>query len=189
MPPGNSQKGKKGAASAMARQRSRNTTPSLPSTSTTSSTSPSLPPIETVDTEYLDLKIELFRNITIEDLVDAGVSNTVIPDSRSLDAIVARLQQLQDVVERRGNFCDRGMRLLAQNRRTRMDEMAVERGREEERLRREAEDEERERRANKKKRKATENLAPQDSNIGQLREALFFALLWGLCRTSREPTS
>lgn len=52
-----------------------------------------------------------------------------------------------------------------------MDEVAAERSREEERMRREAaEDEERARKANKankKKRKAADTLAPQDANIGQ----------------------
>ena len=149
----------------MARQRSRNTTPSsVPPTA-------SLPPIESAQTDYLDLTFDLFRNITYEDLVDQSASNAVIPDSKSLDGIITRLQRLQDTIEKRGTYCDRGMRLLAANRRTRMDEIAAERSREEERLRREAADEEeRERKANKankKKRKATENLAPQDSNIGR----------------------
>src|SRR4051812_24861350 len=104
MPPGTSQAKKGGIA--MARQRSRNTTPL--STSPTAS----LPPVETVETEYLELKFDLFRNITYEDLVDPSASNAVIPDSKSLDGIVSRLQRLQDLVEKRGTFCDRGMRVL-----------------------------------------------------------------------------
>lgn len=186
MPPPSSQKGmgKKGGAGAMARQRSRNTTPSSVPASGPSAPGPgtaaaasgpsggtataSLPAIESTETEYLDLKFDMFRNITYEDLVDAGASNAVVPDSRSLDGILSRLQQLHDMIERRGQCCDRGMRLLAAGRRARMDEMAAaERSREEERLRKEADEEEKERRANKKKRKASENLGPQDSNIGQ----------------------
>lgn len=169
----------------MARQRSRNTTPSsIPPTA-------SLPPIETVETEYLDLKFDLFRTITYEDLVDPSGSNAVIPDSKSLDGIVSRLQRLQDLVEKRGTYCDRGMRVLAQRRKTRMEAMAAERGREEERLRREAEEEERERRANKKKRKATDNLVPQERNAGQCRISLgrvcfscvlFLTVIFGLRR-------
>jgi len=168
MPPGNSQKGtgKKGA-SAMARQRSRNTTPSsVPPTTTATA---SLPPVETVDTEYLELKFELLRNISYDDLVDSGTPSAVIPDSRSLDGIATRLQRLQDLVEQRTSNCDRGMRLLAANRKARMDEIAAERGREDDRRRREADEEEKERRANKKKRKATESLAPQDNHLGQFR--------------------
>lgn len=168
MPPASSQKGtgKKGGAAAVRQQpRSRNTTPSsLPPTA-------SLPPIETQDTETLDLRFDVFRNLTYEDLVDSGATTAVIPDSKALDGIVARLQRLGESIEKRGNYCDRGMRLLAANRRTRMDEMAAEGRREDERRLREAEDEEREQRkankANKKKRKATENLASSASNAGQ----------------------
>ncbi|TPX17035.1 uncharacterized protein E0L32_012312 [Thyridium curvatum] len=161
MPLASGQKGtgKKNAGS-IARQRSRNTTPSsIPPTA-------SLPPIETVETEYLDLKFELFRNITYEDIIDSAAASA-IPDSRSLDGTLTRLQRLLETVEQRGTYYDRGMRLLAQNRKTRMDEMAAERGREEERLRREADDEERERRANKKKRKAPDHpSAPSGKTAG-----------------------
>lgn len=163
MPPG-SQKGtgKKGGAGSIRQQpRSRHSTPSAVPPAAT------LPPVEATDTEYLELRFELFRNITYEDLVDTSASNAVIPDSKSLDGIASRLQQLQEIIEKRGTNCDRGMRLLAGNRKARMDEIAAERTREEERRRREADDEERERRATKKKRKATENLAPHDTNIGQ----------------------
>ena len=142
--------------------RSRNTTPSsVPPTA-------SLPPMESVETDLLDLRFELFRNITYEDMVDPGASGAVIPDSKSLDGMVSRLTKLGDVIERRGQNCDRGMRLLAQNRKSRLDDFAAEMGREEERRQRAADDEERERKANKKKRKATDNLAPQGTNIGKL---------------------
>jgi transcriptional adapter 3 len=164
MPPASSQKGtgKKGGAGAIRQQpRSRNTTPSsLPPAA-------SLPPIETQETEILELRFDVFRNLTYEDLVDSGASTALIPDSRALDGIVTRLQRLGESIEKRGNYCDRGMRLLASSRRMRMDEMAAEGRREDERRQREAEDEERERKANKKKRKATESLAPQATNIGQ----------------------
>ncbi|KAK4191802.1 chromatin-remodeling complexes subunit NGG1 [Podospora australis] len=93
-------------------------------------------------------------------MVDPSTSNTATPDSKSLDGLISRLQKLGEIIEKRGLNCDRGMRLLAQNRRVRLDELAVERGREEERRQKEADDEERERKANKKKRKATESLAP-----------------------------
>ncbi|KAK3336683.1 histone acetyltransferases subunit 3-domain-containing protein [Cercophora scortea] len=164
MPLPSSQKGtgKKAGAGAMRQQqpRSRNTTPSAPVPAAAN-----LPPIETVETETLELRFDVFRNLTFEDLVDPAASNTVTPDSKSLDGVLIRLQKLGEVVEKRGINCDRGMRLLAQNRRIRMDEVAAERGREEERLQKEADDEERERKANKKKRKATESLAAQNNNI------------------------
>jgi transcriptional adapter 3 len=162
MPPGNSSQGtgKKGSA-AMARQRSRNTTPSIASPTAT------LPPIEEIDTEYLDLKFELFRNITLEDLIDPGSSASTLPDSKNLDGIISRLNRLQDIVEKRNQVCDKGMRMLAKYRKQLAESLSAERAREEERLRREAEEEEREKRVNKKKRKATENLAPQETSRGE----------------------
>lgn len=163
MPPASSQKGtgKKGAG-AIARQRSRNTTPSsVPPPA-------SLPPIETKQTEYLDLNYDSFRNIAFEDIVDHNGSTSGMPDTRNIDGIMTRLQRLSEILERRHNFCDRGMRLMVPILRTRLDE---ERSREEERLRKEAaDDDERARKANKankKKRKAADTLAPSDNNIGQ----------------------
>lgn len=171
MPPPSSQKGtgKKGGAGAVRQQqqRSRNTTPSA------APIVANLPPVDTVETETLELRFEVFRNLTYEDMVDPAASNTASPDSKSLDGLLNRLQRLGDIIEKRGTYCDRGMRLLAQNRRQRMDEMAAERGREEERRQREADDEERERKANKKKRKATESLAAQSGSIGEFRLPLF----------------
>jgi transcriptional adapter 3 len=168
MPLPSSQKGtgKKGGAGAMRQQqqRSRNTTPSAAAPSS----SAGLPPIESVGTETIELTFDVFRNLTYEDMVDAASSSTTIPDSKSLDGLVGRLQKLATLVENRGSACDRGMRLLAQVRKLRADELAVERDREEERRQKDIDDEERERKANKKKRKATESLAPQGSNIGQL---------------------
>ena len=148
MPPPSSQKGtgKKGGAGAVRQQqqRSRNTTPSaVPAVA-------NLPPVEHVETETLELRFEVLRNLTYEDMVDPAASNTVTPDSKSLEGLLSRLQRLGEIVDKRGTNCDRGMRLLAQNRRLRMDEMAAERGREEERRQKEADDEERERKANKK---------------------------------------
>lgn len=173
MPPGSSQKGtgKKGGAGAIRQQpRSRNTTPSAVTSGA------SLPPIEVSELETLDLRFELFRNITFEDLVDPVASTALIPDSKALDGIVTRLKRLGEIIDKRGSFCDKGMRLLAAQRRTRMDEMAAERGQEDERRQREAEEEERERKANKKKRKATESLAAPSINTGQsfLTSSLFY---------------
>lgn len=166
MPPASSQKGtgKKGAG-AIARQRSRNTTPSaVPPPA-------SLPPIDVKQTEYLDLNYDSFRNLTYEDVVDQTAISSGMPESKNLDGMMTRLQRLQETLERRHNFCDRGMRLLVPLLRARLDD---ERSREEERLRREAaEDDERARKANKankankKKRKAADSLAPHDTNLGQ----------------------
>jgi transcriptional adapter 3 len=137
-----------------AQPRSRNTTPSaMPATA-------SLPPIETVDTETLDLRFEVFRNLVFDDLVDNGLPGSLIPDSRSLDGIASRLQQLSEIVEKRGTYCDRGMRLIAQSRsRARIDEMAVDRRGDEQKEG--DEDSHAARKANKKKRKAQENVTPK----------------------------
>jgi transcriptional adapter 3 len=159
MPPGPSQKGtgKKGAGAI--RQRSRNTTPSATLPTAT------LPPIETIDVEYLELRVETFRNMTFDDLVDATALNAMIPESKSLDAMIARLHRLQETVDKRSNFCDRTMRILARNRKNaRPDEIAAEVKRDDERVR--TDDEERERQGNKKKRKLKDTLAPQDANNG-----------------------
>lgn len=166
MPPASSQKGtgKKGAG-AIARQRSRNTTPSSVPLVTASA---SLPPIETKQTEYLDLNYDSFRNITYEDVVDQNASGSHMPESKSLAGIITRFDQLQETLEKRSTFCDRGMRLLVNALRARMDEAAAERNREEERQ--QMQDEERARKANKankKKRKAADTLAPHDGSIGE----------------------
>lgn len=184
--PGSSQKGtgKKGGAGAIRQQpRSRNTTPSsaLPLTA-------NLPPIEVQETETLELKFDVFRDLTYEDLVDPGASSALIPDSKALDGIKARLERLAKIIDDRNSYCDRGMRLLAQSKRDRrMNEMAEEGRREDERIQREA-DEERERKANKKKRKATESLAPQSSNAGQFIQLhLPFRAHLALSRVSNPP--
>ncbi|KAK1510844.1 histone acetyltransferase subunit 3, partial [Colletotrichum tamarilloi] len=150
MPPAASQKGtgKKAGPGAM-RQRSRNTTPSsvVPSAS--------LPPIEAVDTEYLELRVEQFRNLNYDDLVDQGASNAVMPDSKSLDGMIARLQRLQETIDRRSNFCDRGMRILASTRKqyVDVDEPAEPAAKAEG-------DGKKTGKTNKKKRKAADTLAP-----------------------------
>lgn len=161
MPPAPSQKGtgKKGG-SGIVRQRSRNTTPSAgppPAAGTAN-----IPPIETIETEFLDLRLESVRSISYEDLADSSASNAVIPDSKSLDGLITRLGKLHDIIEHRGQFCDRGMRLVAGQRKTHFDEMAASGRREEERSR-----EDEEKKANKKKRKANDSLAPQETNAGE----------------------
>ncbi len=152
MPPPGSQKGtgKKGAGAI--RQRSRNTTPnSIPATA-------SLPPIEGVDAEHLGIRVEHFRELVIDDVVDHGALSAPLPDTKCLDGTINRLQRLQDALDLRGTFYDRGMRSLAQSRKNRVDE-------EEERAK--SEEEEREKK-NRKKRKAADSLAAPDSKPGEL---------------------
>ncbi|KAI0150023.1 histone acetyltransferases subunit 3-domain-containing protein [Hypoxylon sp. NC0597] len=156
MPPAPSQKGTGKKNAGAIGKRSRNTTPmsSLPSTA-------SLPPVDIIETEFLDLKLEHVRNINYDDLVDSSASNAVIPDSKSLDGLITRLNKLNEIIERRGNWCDKGMRLVATQRKAFYDEMAsaprTDDGRKDG-------EEESERRANKKKRKANDTLAPGNAH-------------------------
>jgi transcriptional adapter 3 len=174
MPPGQKGTGKKGRD--VRQSRSRNTTPSLVSART------SLPPAESNETAYLELPSQPLR--ASDDLIDSyGAS---IPSSKELEGLLERLQKLIDVVELRGSVCDRGMRMLAQARKDRIEEIENERRDEErkERFKRDAaEEEERGRnKANKvKKRKdasrpreeralthGAHGLIPQDgSNSGE----------------------
>ena len=115
-----------------------------------------LPPIDAVDAEYLELRVEHFRALTNDDVVDQGAANAMMPDTKSLDGMVARLQRLQNTIDLRSNFYDKGMRILAMARKNRVDE-------EEERTR--TDEDEREKK-NRKKRKAADSLAPQDTKPG-----------------------
>lgn len=159
MPPNPSQKGTGKKNAGVMGKRSRNTTPmsSLPLPS-----SANIPPVDTIETEFLDLRLDSIRSITYDDLVDVSASNAVIPDSKSLDGLITRLGKLNEIIERRGTWCDKGMRLVAAQRKSHYDEMATaSRGDD---TRREGEDSDR--RANKKKRKGTDSLAPGDARTG-----------------------
>jgi transcriptional adapter 3 len=158
--PGQKGTGKKGGAGAVNRQRSRNTTPM--SASAAPSTS-SIPPIDIVETEFLDLRLESMRSISYDDLVDPSAANAVIPDAKSLDGLITRLGKLNEIIERRGSWCDKGMRLVALQRKNHFDEMA--RGEA-----RGAEGEgDGEKKASKKKRKANDSLAPPHEKSGTSR--------------------
>ncbi|KAI8629738.1 histone acetyltransferases subunit 3-domain-containing protein [Xylariaceae sp. FL1651] len=156
MPPAPSQKGTGKKASGAKPQRSRNTTPmsSLP-------TGANIPPVELLETEFLDLKLEHVRNISYDDLVDQTTSNAVIPDSKSLDGLLARLNKLHEIIDRRGTWCDKGMRLVAGHKKGHVDEVPSSSRND---SRKEGSDEG-EKKPNKKKRKANESLAPGDQNI------------------------
>ena len=175
MPPSQKGTGKKGRD--VRQSRSRNTTPSLVGART------SLPPAESGETAYLELPIQSFR------VSDDAVDNygTSIPSSKDLEVLLERCRELVQIVETRGAVCDRGMRMLAQARKDRVEEIENERRDEErkERIKRDAADEEERDRnkANKlKKRKdssrgreerplshGAHGLAHQDgSNLGEL---------------------
>ncbi|KAI1378517.1 histone acetyltransferases subunit 3-domain-containing protein [Hypoxylon crocopeplum] len=156
MPPAPSQKGTGKKNSGVIGKRSRNTTPmsSVPS-------SANIPPVDIIETEFLDLRLESVRSLSFDDLVDSSASNAVIPDSKSLDGLITRLGKLNEIIDRRGTWCDKGMRLVAAQRKTHYDEMAAASRRDE--ARREG-DEDSERKVNKKKRKVNDNLAPGDAH-------------------------
>lgn len=158
MPPAPSQKGTGKKNAGAIGKRSRNTTPmsSLPSNTAI------IPPVDIIETEFLELRLESVRSITYDDLVDSNTSNAVIPDSKSLDGLITRLGKLNEIIERRGTWCDKGMRLVAAERKNFYDDMASASRRDE--ARREGENE----RVNKRKRKAADSLAPGDAHIGKL---------------------
>ncbi|VUC21243.1 unnamed protein product [Clonostachys rosea] len=119
MPLGSGQKGtgKKNAA-AMQKQ-SRTSTPVPPPTA-------SLPAQEAYDPDFLNARVILFQNsLSYDDLIDANMSNVTVPDSRSVDAMLAKLKDLVDVMEKRSSFYDRGMRFLADERKKRPDDYAA----------------------------------------------------------------
>jgi transcriptional adapter 3 len=164
---------KKGGRDSNARRsRSRNTTPGVTR------------PVE-METPFLEVRMKPFSISSYDEIVEQQ-SGSAIPDSKSLDALMDRIQNLLKEVEARGSASDRGMRMLAGLRKDRLEEVEAERRDEEqkERLRREAaEEEERGRKANKqKKRKDTSRareerplahgahgVAPQDGpNLGRL---------------------
>jgi transcriptional adapter 3 len=132
MPSAHSQKGTGKKGRDIRQSRSRNTTPSLAGSA--------VPPSESGDTAYLALSKESFR--TSDDIVEPYGSP--IPTSKDLETLLDRLKRLVNVIETRGAVCDRGMRMLAQARKDRLEEIENQRRDEEqnERLKKEAADEE-----------------------------------------------
>ncbi|KAL5625214.1 hypothetical protein BROUX41_005274 [Berkeleyomyces rouxiae] len=163
MPPGSQHgPGKKLGPGAIQRQRSRNTTPAAATPAPTAN----LPPVEAIDTEYLEMRVEHMRNINFDDIVDQSASTALVPDCKSLDGMMARLQKLQEIIERRSNFCDRGMRLLATARKNRSDDADAGAG-----AGATTADDRRDvskaDKRNKKKRKATDSVAAQEIKVEQ----------------------
>jgi transcriptional adapter 3 len=182
---------KKGGRDSNARRsRSRNTTPGVTQR-----------PVE-MDTPLTEVRMKPFPISSYDEIVEQQ-SGSGIPDSKSLDALIERIENLLKEVEARGHASDRGMRKLAALRKDRLEELEAERRDEEqrERLKREAaEEEERGRKANKMKKKketsrareerplahGAHGLAPQDgSNLGRL---LFYIQSLPLAVVSWETT-
>jgi transcriptional adapter 3 len=130
-------------------QKSRNSTPAPAS---------SLPPQEVYDPDFLSTRVILFRNLTYDDLVDQGASNATVPDSKSIDVMLEKLKSLANIMEKRSTFYDRGMRLLAEQRKNISDDYDTPRA--------EGESEKRIRKRDRKR--ASDSLAPPEGNIGMM---------------------
>ncbi|ESZ99042.1 hypothetical protein SBOR_0576 [Sclerotinia borealis F-4128] len=156
--------------------RSRNTTPSLVDASS------SVAPPDIGRTPYTQIPISILRTSVADEIAEQHAST--IPNSRELEALMQRMERLAASVDERAAVCDKGMRLLAQSRKERNEELEIEKRDEElkERMKRDlAEEEERGRRKahkNKKRKDVSSareerplthgahGLAPQDgSNI------------------------
>ncbi|KAI1432189.1 histone acetyltransferases subunit 3-domain-containing protein [Xylaria sp. CBS 124048] len=160
MPPAPGQKGTSKKASGGKPQRSRNTTPmsNIPTSAVTS-----IPPVELLESKLYDIKYEHVRNVQYEDILDQNTSNAVIPDSKTLDALLSRLEKLNDLMERRGSWCDKAMRLIVAEKKgypiTELHSTSKADSR------KEGASQEAEKKVNKKKRKANESLAPADQSV------------------------
>lgn len=122
----------------------------MPKHSRTSTPAPAaaLPAQEPYDPDFLNTRVILFQDaLDYEDMVDTGASNAAVPDSRSIDAMLAKLKDMAIVMEKRSNFYDRGMRFLADERKKRPDDYGGE---------------EEVRRSKHKRKKGTDSLAPPD---------------------------
>ncbi|TRX89701.1 hypothetical protein FHL15_009451 [Xylaria flabelliformis] len=168
MPPAPGQKGtgKKGSGKA---QRSRNTTPmsSLPTSSSNSAAAAaaaaaSIPPVESLESELFDIKYEHVRSIQHDDIIDQTTSNAVIPDSKTLDALLWKLEKLHDLIERRGSWCDKAMRLIVAEKKSHLASELQTTSKTE--SRKEGTAQEGDKKPNKKKRKANDSLAPGDQH-------------------------
>ncbi|KAG9255881.1 histone acetyltransferases subunit 3-domain-containing protein [Emericellopsis atlantica] len=139
MPPG-SQKGTSKKSGSALPKPSRTSTPQPPTGS--------LPEQKAYDPDYLNTRVILLEsNLAYEDLVDSVSSNAAVPDSRSIDALLAKLKDLSSVIEKRTNFYDRGMRFLADERKKRPDDYVPE---------------DEGKRPKHKKKKTSESLAPPE---------------------------
>ncbi|KAI1818315.1 histone acetyltransferases subunit 3-domain-containing protein [Poronia punctata] len=159
-PPGSlgSQKGTGKKASGAKAQRSRNTTPM--SNLSASANSSTIPAVEYLESELLDIRYEYVRNIVYDDIIDQNTSNAVIPDSKTLDALVAKLEKLRDVIDRRGIWCDKAMRLVATEKKGHVDDIPPVSSTSGGKASHEGD-----KKPNKKRRKANENLVPGDHNV------------------------
>ncbi|KAF7934484.1 hypothetical protein EAE99_002935 [Botrytis elliptica] len=135
MPPMASQKGTGKKGRDPRQSRSRNTTPSLVGTAT------SVAPSDAGKTPYTQIPISILRTSVADEIVDQHAS--AIPNSRELEALMQRMERLAASIDERAAVCDKGMRVLAQSRKDRNEELEIEKRDEElkERMRRDQADE------------------------------------------------
>ena len=118
MPPaaGNKGTGKKNNPATVSMQKqSRNNTPAPAPTS-------SLPPQTPYDPDFLQARVITFPDLKFEDIVDPAASSAPVPDSRNVNAMLDKLKDLMELMEKRSTFYDRCMRFLADERKSRPDD-------------------------------------------------------------------
>ncbi|QSZ29516.1 hypothetical protein DSL72_004030 [Monilinia vaccinii-corymbosi] len=138
MPPMPGQKGTGKKGRDPRQSRSRNTTPSLVGASS------SAVPLDAGRTPYTQIPISVLRTSVADEIAEQHAST--IPNSRELEALMQRMEKLAASVDERAAVCDKGMRVLAQSRKERNEELEIEKRDEEvkERMKRDlAEEEER----------------------------------------------
>ncbi|CAD6445402.1 fa5a655b-4157-474b-b337-683f9a6406ac [Sclerotinia trifoliorum] len=138
MPPMPGQKGTGKKGRDPRQSRSRNTTPSLVGASSSVVTS------DAGKTPYTQIPINILRTSVADEIAEQHTST--IPNSRELEALMQRMERLASSVDERAAVCDKGMRVLAQSRKERNEELEIEKRDEDlkERMKRDlAEEEER----------------------------------------------
>ncbi|GAP84242.2 putative histone acetyltransferase subunit 3 [Rosellinia necatrix] len=162
MPPAPGQKGTGKKGSGAKAQRSRNTTPMSSQPTAAAAVAASMPPVEVLESELLDIKYEYVRNFLHDDIIDQSTSNVVVPDSKTLDALLSKLEKLHDLIERRGSWSDKAMRLIVAEKKGHLANELQPTSKLD--SRKDGSSHDGEKKPNKKKRKANESLAPGDHN-------------------------
>lgn len=103
---------------------SRNTTPS--SVSIPPLPAPASSSIESGETTLLDTRLKPYTAFKVDELID-NKDHSNIPDLKSLDVLLDRLNTLSQLVEAKGHIVDKGMRKLAKLRKEKIEDAESER--------------------------------------------------------------
>jgi len=171
MPPPPSQKGtgkKSGRSSDARHSRSRNTTPAISTND--------------FDGVYLDIVIKPLRGASYDEIIEPQGSS-VIPDSKALEKVMTRIQNLIEQIDVRDEEASKALRRINEKKKEKLAEDQDNENVRRQQSQRDAEDQERVRRANKEKKTnagkserhserplthGAHGLAPQDgSNLGK----------------------